>query len=215
MNMFEKKFIRRLRAVLFYQFFRQITGINYFGFYGVKIFDQIGQNGALANMALSLGMVLGAVSCFWLIGTLGRKASIALGVMGQTVGFTTLVVMKLTESYGLLYPACGLYMFSFAIGNGAGSPLMVETIPNVGIGMAWGVGWIVCGCVGLFTPMMTDGWLGPTGTMMFYCFWCYVAIFALDYAIIETKGKQMDEVEQEYLNFKYRPFRLCPKNVPG
>ena len=181
----------------------------------MKIFDDIGQDGAMANLVVSSGGMLGAFLCIWSVGALGRKTSIVLGVMGQTVAFTGLVVMRLTESYGLLYPACILYTLAFAIAGGAGRPIMVETIPSVGVGFAWCVGWSAVGCVGLFTPLMSDGWLGPTGTMMFFCFGCYVAIFALDYAIIETKGKQMDEVEQEYLNFKYRPFRLCPKNVPG
>jgi hypothetical protein len=63
--------------------------------------------------------------------------------------------------------------------------------------------------------MMIDGWPGPFATMCFFCFWCWVGIVAQDWAIIETKGKQMDEIELEYLNFKYRPFSLVRKNVEG
>jgi hypothetical protein len=53
--MFTKQYKRRLRAVLFYQFFNQISGINYFTFYTVKTFDGIGQNGAAANLVVSIG----------------------------------------------------------------------------------------------------------------------------------------------------------------
>ncbi len=63
--------------------------------------------------------------------------------------------------------------------------------------------------------MMTDKWPGPTGTMGFFALWGIGGIFLLNYAIIETKGKQMDEVEQEYLNFKYRPCSSCRKNIVG
>jgi hypothetical protein len=136
-------------------------------------------------------------------------------MIGQAVAFTSLVVMKSTEWYGLLYPACMLYMAAFNLGISVSFPWMVETIPSVGIGMALSLKWFGAGCVGLFVPMMTDGWPGPLGTMIFFCLWCWVGIIALDWVIIETKGKQMDEVEQEYLNFKYRPFRLCPKNILG
>jgi nitrate/nitrite transporter NarK len=98
---------------------------------------------------------------------------------------------------------------------GAGIPWIVETIPSVGIGMALGVLAFGGAFTGFFVPLMTQKWPGPTGTMIFFCFWCWAGIFLLDYAIIETKGKQADEIEQEYLNFKYRPFRLCPRKVLG
>jgi nitrate/nitrite transporter NarK len=138
-----------------------------------------------------------------------------LAILGQAIAFTGLILMKLTESYTLLYPTCLLYIISFGVGCGASFPWMPETIPSVGIGMALGVQWFSAGCVGLFVPMMTDGWPGPMGTMTFFCFWCWVGIFALDYVVIETKGKQMDEIGLEYVNFRYRPFRLCPKRVLG
>jgi hypothetical protein len=51
--------------------------------------------------------------------------------------------------------------------------------------------------------------------MIFFWFWYWLGIFALDWVIIETKGKRTDDIEKEYLNFKYRPFRLCPGKVLG
>jgi hypothetical protein len=54
-SMFTKQYKLRLRAVLFYQFFQQSSGINYFTFYAVKIFDDIGQNGASANLVVEMG----------------------------------------------------------------------------------------------------------------------------------------------------------------
>jgi hypothetical protein len=120
--------------------------------------------------------------------------------------------MKLTEWYGVLFPVCMLYTLANEVETGASFPWMTETIPSVGIGMGLALGWSLCGCVGLFGPIMTDEWPGPIRTLMFFTFCCIVGIFVLDYAIIETKGKQMDDVEQEYTEFKYKPFRLCPKN---
>ena len=52
-NIFTKGYALRLRAVLFYQFFRQFTGPNYFALYTIKIFDAIGQNGAMLNTVMS------------------------------------------------------------------------------------------------------------------------------------------------------------------
>jgi hypothetical protein len=51
--------------------------------------------------------------------------------------------------------------------------------------------------------------------MVFYCFWGYIGIFALDWVVIKTKAKKTDEIEQEYMEFKYKPFKLCPENFVG
>jgi hypothetical protein len=204
--MFTKQYKLQLRAVILYQLICQMSGDDYFSFYAIKIFDDIGQNGAMANMVVSLGDVLGAILCIWFVDALGRKTSIVLGITAQTVALTSLVVMKLTDSYAVLYPTCVLYTLGFASVGGVGAPWMEETIPVAGIGMALGVQWFCTSLIGLFGPMMGEKWPGPTGTLMFYCFWCWLGIFVLDFVIIETKGKQMDEVEEEYLNFEYRPF---------
>ena len=54
-NMFTKQYRLRLRAVLFYSFFQTVGGIDYFTFYTVEIFDEIGQSGRTANLASNLG----------------------------------------------------------------------------------------------------------------------------------------------------------------
>jgi hypothetical protein len=213
--MFTVQYIRRLRAVVFFQFFHQLAGINFFVLYSVTIFDDIGQNGALANLVVSFGRLLGGILLIWSVGEIGAKTHIVGGILGQAVAFTGLVVMTLTESYGLLYPTCMLYILSSALGGGTAISWMVATIPSVGIGMALGVQALSSACVGLFGPMMVETWPGPTGTMGFFTFWAILGIFALDYAVIETKGKQTDEIEHEYVHFKYRPFRLCPRKVVG
>lgn len=208
-NMFTNKYILRLRAVLFYQFFRQFTGSNYFAFYAVNIFDGIGQNGAMVNLSMSLAYVLGAVLSIWFVDALGRKTSIVSGVIAQAVALIGIVVMKMTESYGLLYPTCVLYVLGFILLAGPGTPWMVETIPSPGIEIAFGLQFFIIGLLGLFGPMMTDQWLGPIGTVAFFCFWGIVGVFVLDWVVIETKGKEMDEIEQEYSVLKYRLFRIC------
>lgn len=91
----------------------------------------------------------------------------------------------------------------------------METIPSAGIGIGLGVQWCCTCLIALFGPMMGDKWPGPKGTLIFYCFWCWIGIFVLDWVIIETKGKQMEEIDKEYLQFNYRPLISCPKKVLG
>jgi hypothetical protein len=67
--MFTKQYRLRLRAVLFYQWFRQFGGINYFDFYSVKIFDELGQNGAVANMVVCFGRLMGGILCMYFAGS--------------------------------------------------------------------------------------------------------------------------------------------------
>jgi hypothetical protein len=52
-SMFTLQYIRRLRAVVFYTFIYQFSGINFFLLYGIQIFDVIGENGAMANVVVS------------------------------------------------------------------------------------------------------------------------------------------------------------------
>jgi hypothetical protein len=52
-SMFTLQYIRRLRAVVFYTFIFQFSGINFFLLYGIQIFDVIGENGAMANVVVS------------------------------------------------------------------------------------------------------------------------------------------------------------------
>jgi hypothetical protein len=52
-SMFTKQYIRRLRAVVFWAFIYQFSGVNFFTIYGIQIFDQIGKNGALANVVVA------------------------------------------------------------------------------------------------------------------------------------------------------------------
>jgi hypothetical protein len=97
------------------------------------------------------------------------------------------------------------------MGASIAAPWMVETIPSVGIGLALGLQSLITGLVGMFVPLMNDDWIGSTGTMVFFGAWCWIGIFVLDYVVIETKGKQTDEIEKEYMNFKYKPWSICAK----
>jgi hypothetical protein len=144
-------------------------------------------------------------------GSLGRKTCIVLALCGQSIAFSGLVIMDITKWYGLLYPTCFVYIMCFAMGASIAAPWMVETIPSVGIGLALGLQSLITGLVGMFVPLMNDDWIGSTGTMIFFGTWCWIGIFAMDYVVIETKGKQTDEIEKEYMNFKYKLWSICPK----
>lgn len=110
----------------------------------------------MANLLISLGSALGVVYFIFLVGTLGKKPSIVFGIIGQTFAFTGLIIMSLTEWYGLLYPTCMIYTLAFAIGGGVSAPWMEETIPSIGVGIPLGLQWLWAGLVGLFTPIMVD-----------------------------------------------------------
>ena len=66
-------------AILF-QFFQQFSGINYFIFYSTKIFNQIGQNGALATLVLNVANWLSAFIGIVTINKFGRKTNFVLGI---------------------------------------------------------------------------------------------------------------------------------------
>ena len=60
---------------------------------------------------------------------------------------------------------------------------------------------------------MTDVWPGVFGTMVFFAVHGLLGAFVLDYFLIETKGKERDDVERQYRERKYTPFWACRKSI--
>ena len=135
----------------------------------------------------------------WTVRAFGRKSILVVGFLGQAISFTILCGMVYMEWYPLLYPICMIYIVSHGIGATASMPWRVETIPSAGLSINMAIGWMNVSLVGQLTPILTDGWPGPLGLMIFFTLVCYVGVLWMYTLVIETKGKQTDEIEIEYL----------------
>merc|ERR1711862_60809 len=125
---------RRFITVLFYQYFSQFCGVNFFVFFATSIFDSVGQNGTYASFYMMLGNLLGAIVAIWTVNILGRKTNFVLGILVQGLCWTIFCIMEAFNWWLLLYPVGIIYMFAFAIGLAATGPCWpAETLPPIGV----------------------------------------------------------------------------------
>lgn len=159
MAMFQSGYRKRFMAGLALNIFQQLSGINFFILYSVKIFDSIGSNGNLVNILMSITNFGSSFVAMYFITNYGRKTNILYGLYGQGVCMWGMAMMKYTEWYGLMYPACMIYMFCFSIGMGGSSfTFTSEVLPPIGMGMAMFSQWVFTGLIGKYTPDLADKW---------------------------------------------------------
>ena len=97
---------------------------------------------------------------------------------------------------------------SFSIGMASASfPWLPETLPPIGVGVAWFWQWTFNALIGKFSPTLNDQ-LGVLTLSIFFTVICILGCILLDWLAVETKGKNSVEIRDEYLNRKWKPFDL-------
>ncbi len=186
--------------------FQQITGINAIIAYAPTIFDQTGVG---SDMALLQSILVGVVNflftlvAVWLIDRIGRKKLLLIGTAGMTVSLTYLVFAFITgraDSLGVLISILG-YIAFFAASL---APVMwvvtSEIYPNkirgVAMSVSTAVSWVCTFIVVQFFPWMLNG-LGGAAAFGFFLFFTVLAFIFILTKIPETKGKSLEEIEEE------------------
>jgi SP family galactose:H+ symporter-like MFS transporter len=188
---------------------QQVTGINTVIYYAPTIIQDTGIDSDSAAILASIGVgvvnVLATVLALWLVSRFGRRPLLVVGVSGMVVA---LVLLGLAFEVGtngeglasLAVIALMVYVGSFAISLGPIFWILnAEIYPLKARGHAAGVGtmanWTSNFLISLtFLPLLN--WLGSAPT-----FWLYAAVglftifFCLRF-VPETKGKQLEEIEQ-------------------
>lgn len=135
-SLFSKHYYKQTIAGCVFQTIQQFSGINFFIFYAVIIFNSIGTNGDIANLILSISNTCGGILGAFMVNLVGRKTNFVVGIILQAISFWMFSMMKYYEWYTLLYFPCILYMVSFAVGLGGCSyPWTAETLPPIGVGL--------------------------------------------------------------------------------
>jgi sugar porter (SP) family MFS transporter len=186
--------------------FQQITGINAIIAYAPTIFNQAGVG---SDMALLQAIMVGVVNflftlvAVWLIDKIGRKKLLLIGTAGMAVSLSYLVFAFLTgqaDSLGVLISILG-YIAFFAASL---APVMwvvtSEIYPNkirgVAMSVSTAVSWVGTFIVVQFFPWMLNS-LGGAVAFGFFLFFTIWAFFFILTRIPETKGKSLEEIEEE------------------
>ncbi|WGD38339.1 sugar porter family MFS transporter [Lysinibacter sp. HNR] len=195
---------------------QQLTGVNSIMYYGVVILQESGFStqaaltGQIANGIIS---VLATLVGIWLLGRIGRRPLLLIGLCGTT---TTLLLVGLFSrlfagTEALPYTILCLTILFLLFQQGAISPvtwlMLSEIFPGSIRGFAFGfaglVLWLTNFLVGFFFPLLVDR-LGISGTFFIFCGIGLIAIIFVCLFLPETKGKSLEQLES-MLESRYSP----------
>ena len=187
---------------------QQVTGINIVLYYAPEIFKTAGVQATQAiGDTVTVGVVnmLFTLVAIWTVDKLGRKPLLLIGSVGMGVSLALLGgAFAMEQPGGPWVLLCVLgYVAAFAMAMGPVVwVIMAEIFPTQIRGRAMSIAtvclWTACYGVSQTFPWMLKRWGGPL-TFWFYAVMCLVAILFVVFAVPETKGKTLEEIERGWL----------------
>ena len=196
------------------QALQQLTGANYFFYYGNTVFKSTGlQNSYVTQIILGTVNFVSTVFGLWLISVVSRRKCLMGGAAWMFVCFMVFASLgrfKLTHPDGTNDPAIGGAMIAFsclfiAAFASTWGPLVWTVVSEmyptkyraVCIGIATCANWIFTFLIGFCTPFITASIGFAYGYVFAGC--CFVAIFIVYFFVIESKGRTLEEIDSMYL----------------
>lgn len=205
----------RVMVGLMLQSLQQLTGDNYFFYYGTTIFQAVGLDDSFQT-SIILGVVNFASTFvgIWAIERLGRRHCLLIGSVGMSICFIIYSVLGSVNLYyhgssgpthkptgnALIFITC-LFIFFFASTWAGGvysiiSEIYPLRIRSKAMGIASAGNWLFGFLISFFTPFITSdihfyyGFVF-TGCLIFSFFFVYFFVY-------ETKGLSLEEVDELY-----------------
>ncbi|WP_300380821.1 sugar porter family MFS transporter [Henriciella sp.] len=196
--------------------FQQLVGINVVFYYGAVLWQAAGftESDALATNVLSGALSIGAVAVgLLLIDRIGRKPMLLIGSIGMAItlglvafSFSTGALvdgsLKLSTSMALLaLIAANAYVMFFNFSWGPVMWVMLgEMFPNQirgsGLAVAGFFQWIANFLITWSFPVLLAApAIGLTGAYGLYTAFAIISIFFVVWAVKETKGKELEDMQ--------------------
>ncbi|CAI4879844.1 BPG_G0017020.mRNA.1.CDS.1 [Saccharomyces cerevisiae] len=188
------KVFQRLTMTVMINSLQQLTGDNYFFYYGTTIFKSVGMNDSFET-SIVLGIVNFA-SCFfslYSVDKLGRRRCLLLGAATMTACMVIYASVGVTRLYpnGKSQPSS----------KGAGNCMIVFTCFYIFcFSCTWGPPPTYCGgfLIGFFLPFITSA-------INFYYGYVFMGCLAFSYFYVfffvpETKGLTLEEVDEMWMD---------------
>lgn len=190
-------------------FFQQFSGINAIIYYGPEIFKKAGI--ASDNALLFQGIIGGVNVLFTFVAIrkadkAGRRPLLLWGLVGLIISLTLIGwIFNSNGIPGYFLLLCMLvFIACFALSLGPVTWILInEIFPAAyrvqGVTICTLAVWLAVGLLGQFFPMMLEV-LGTANTFWLFAFCCLLHLLFSYRYIPETKGKQLEEVEQLFIN---------------
>lgn len=212
------KIFYRLMVGVFLQSLQQLTGNNYFFYYGTTIFKSIGLEDSFET-SIIFGVVNFASTflALYVVDHFGRRKTLMGGSSGMLVClviFASIGVKDLyVDGYGsearkpvgnaMIFLSC-FFIFFFATTWGPCVFVVVsETYPlrirGKGMSIATAANWLWGFLIAFFTPFITDAIHFAYGYVFFGC--VVFSLFFVFAFVPETKGLSLEDVDELYRNY--------------
>lgn len=185
--------------------FQQWCGINVIFLYAEEIFASAGYSVSetMLNVVVtgSVNLVFTIVAMM-LVDKIGRKALLKFGAIGLAITYTIIGFMYKMEVQGimllvLILIAIGIYAMSLA-------PVvwvvLSEMFPNKNRGTAMAIAtfalWMSNIVLVYFFPIINNS-IDTSGSFWLFALICLLGFVFVHYKISETKGKSLEEIEDE------------------
>lgn len=202
----------RLLTGILVMAFQQLSGVNYFFYYGTTLFDSVGLNNSyVTTIILSGANFISTFAGIYLVEKLGRKSCLLLGSVGMFLSMTIYASIG-TFSLGdnsngtsgafMILFTC-IYIMFFASTFGPVSIVVISELfpPHtkaISMAICTSVNWIVNFFISLFTPSITSLIGFRFGYVFSACL--FISIICFWVMVPETKGLKIEEVNKWYSN---------------
>ena len=191
---------------------QQITGVNGIMFYGSQILTTSGfsTNAALVgNIGNGVISVIGSIIGFYLVGKIGRRTLLAIGLIGTLASNLLVGVFSTTmgDSSMLPYIVLTLTIIFLGFQQSCVSPatwvMLSEIFPlrmrGTGMGLAVFCQWMGAYCVTFIFPIFI-GMVGLASTFFVFAGLCVLSLLFIKFYMPETKHLSIEDIERKFRN---------------
>lgn len=213
-ELFSANMFKRTSMGVMIQSLQQLTGDNYFFYYGTTVFKAVGMTDSFET-SIVFGIVNFASTCFSLytVDRFGRRNCLLWGCVGMVCCYVVYASVGVTRLWAngkddpskgagncMICFAC-FYIFCFATTWAPIAYVIIsETFPlrikAKAMSIATAANWIWGFLIGFFTPFITNAINFSYGYVFMGCM--VFAYFYVFFFVSETKGLTLEEVETMY-----------------
>ena len=186
-------------------FFNQVSGINAIIYFAPRVFEMAGistENALISTIGIGLINLFATFLGLYLIDRIGRKKLMYIGSFGYIISLSLM-------AYNFLGPGIPsfwlpIFVFGFIASHavGQGSVIWVfisEMFPNelraYGQSLGSFTHWILAAAIANVFPFFANQF-GPGYIFAFFCFMMVVQLAWVRFAMPETKGRSLEEIQQ-------------------
>jgi MFS transporter, SP family, major inositol transporter len=192
---------------------QQITGINAIMYYGTEILKDAGfatEVALIGNIANGAISVIAVFFGIWLLGKVGRRPMLLIGLSGTTTTLLLIAIFSLTlrGSAALPFVVLALTVVFLAFMQGFIGPvtwlILAEIFPSrlrgLGMGLSVFFLWMTNSIIGLVFPVMLAT-IGLSTTFFIFVVLGVGGIMFVKKYMPETKGRTLEELEHYFRTY--------------